>query len=67
MQLLLDTHLLVWAMGEPERPDPTLVRLLEDAINTPVFSETSLGLWLSNVAWIVPTFIWSLRCCARPC
>ncbi|QNI89582.1 type II toxin-antitoxin system VapC family toxin [Synechococcus sp. ROS8604] len=42
MQLLLDTHLLVWAMGEPERLDPALVRLLEDPMNTPVFSVVSL-------------------------
>ena len=42
MQLLLDTHLLVWAMGEPERLDPALVRLLEDPMNTPVFSAVSL-------------------------
>ena len=42
MQLLLDTHLLVWAMGEPERLAPALVRLLEDPMNTPVFSIASL-------------------------
>ena len=42
MQLLLDTHLLVWAMGGPERLDPALVRLLEDPMNTPVFSVASL-------------------------
>ena len=42
MQLLLDTHLLVWAMGQPERLDPALVRLLEDPVNTPVFSVASL-------------------------
>ena len=42
MQLLLDTHLLVWAMGEPQRLGPALVRLLEDPMNTPVFSVTSL-------------------------
>ena len=42
MQLLLDTHLLVWAMGEPERLDPALVHLLEDPLNTPVFSVASL-------------------------
>ena len=42
MQLLLDTHLLVWAMGEPERLHPSLVRLLEDPMNTPVFSVASL-------------------------
>ena len=42
MQLLLDTHLLVWAMGEPERLDPALVRMLEDPMNTPVFSVASL-------------------------
>ena len=43
MQLLLDTHLLVWAMGKPERLDPALVRLLEDPMNKPVFSVASLG------------------------
>ena len=42
MQLLMDTHLLVWAMGEPERMDPALVRLLEDPMNIPVFSVASL-------------------------
>ena len=42
MQLMLDTHLLVWAMGEPERLDLALVRLLEDPMNTPVFSVASL-------------------------
>ena len=42
MQLLLDTHLLVWAMGEPERLDPALVHLLEDPMNTPLFSVASL-------------------------
>ena len=42
MHLLLDTHLLVWAMGQPERLDPALVRLLEDPVNTPVFSVASL-------------------------
>ena len=42
MQLLLDTYLLVWAKGEPERLDPALVRLLEDPTNTPVFSVASL-------------------------
>ena len=39
---MLDTHLLVWAMGEPERLDPALVRLLEDPMNTSVFSVASL-------------------------
>ena len=42
MQLLFDTHLLMWAMGEPERLDPALVCLLEDPMNTPVFSGASL-------------------------
>ena len=42
MQLLLHTHLLVWAMGEPERLDPAVVRLLEDPMNKPVFSVASL-------------------------
>ena len=42
MQLLLDTHLLLWAVGEPERLDPALVQMLEDPLNSPVFSVVSL-------------------------
>jgi len=30
MRLLLDTHLLVWAMGEPERLHAGCVAMLED-------------------------------------
>ena len=36
MQLLLDTHLLVWAMGSPERLPAGLATMLEDPLNTPV-------------------------------
>jgi PIN domain nuclease of toxin-antitoxin system len=42
MQLLLDTHLLVWAMGSPERLPAGLSTMLEDPLNTPVFSVASL-------------------------
>ena len=42
MQLLLDTHLLLWAVVEPERLDLALVGMLEDPLNTPVFSVVSL-------------------------
>ena len=42
MQVLLDTHLLLWAVGDPDRLDPALVQLLEDPMNTPVFSVVSL-------------------------
>ena len=42
MQLLLDTHLLLWAVVEPERLDVVLVGMLEDPLNTPVFSVVSL-------------------------
>ena len=42
MQLLLDTHLLLWAVIEPERLDVALVGMLEDPLNTPVFSVVSL-------------------------
>ncbi len=42
MNLLLDTHLLLWAAGQPDRL-PTLVRdLLLDSANQPVFSSASL-------------------------
>ena len=42
MRLLLDTHLLVWAMGSPERLPIGLAEMLEDPLNTPVFSVASL-------------------------
>ena len=42
MQLLLDTHLLVWAMGSPQRLPAGLAEMLEDPLNTPVFSVASL-------------------------
>jgi len=42
MRLLLDTHLLVWAMGSPERLPSGLAAMLEDPQNTPVFSVASL-------------------------
>jgi PIN domain nuclease of toxin-antitoxin system len=42
MQLLLDTHLLVWAMGSPQRLPDGLAEMLEDPLSTPVFSVASL-------------------------
>lgn len=42
MHLLLDTHLLVWAMGSPERLPRELVTMLEERQTTPVFSVASI-------------------------
>ena len=42
MRLLLDTHLLGWAMGSPERLPSGLAAMLEDPQKTPVFSVASL-------------------------
>jgi PIN domain nuclease of toxin-antitoxin system len=42
MRLLLDTHLLVWAMGSPQRLPMGLASMLEDPGRTPVFSVASL-------------------------
>ena len=42
MRLLLDTHLLVLAMGSPERLSAALAAMLQDPANTPVFSVASL-------------------------
>ncbi len=42
MRLLLDTHLLVWAMGSPERLPAALAAMLQDPANAPVFSVASL-------------------------
>lgn len=42
MRLLLDTHLLLWAAGSPERLPPDALDLLDDPENVPVFSSASL-------------------------
>lgn len=42
MRLLLDTHLLVWAMGEPERLPAGCAAMLEDPCNSVGFSVASL-------------------------
>jgi PIN domain nuclease of toxin-antitoxin system len=42
MRLLLDTHLLLWAAGTPERLPAAARALLDDAQNVPVFSSASL-------------------------
>ncbi len=42
MKLLLDTHLLLWAAGEPEKLSDAARRLLSDPRNTLCFSAASL-------------------------
>ena len=42
MKLLLDTHILIWAMGEPARLGPALRDVLEDPQHTLCFSVASL-------------------------
>ncbi len=42
MRLLLDTHVLLWALGNPARLDGTIRDLLEDAANEVLFSAASI-------------------------
>jgi PIN domain nuclease of toxin-antitoxin system len=42
MKLLLDTHVLLWAAGEPARLPASARRLINDAGNEPLFSVASL-------------------------
>jgi len=42
MKLLLDTHLLLWAAGNPDRLPDAARGLLEDPQNEPIFSAASL-------------------------
>jgi PIN domain nuclease of toxin-antitoxin system len=42
MRLLLDTHLLLWAAGEPDKLPPQCRTLLEDPSEEPVFSVVSI-------------------------
>ena len=41
MKLLLDTHLLLWAAGSPDRLPAAARRLLDDPHNEPIFSSAS--------------------------
>jgi len=42
MKLLLDTHLLLWAAGEPGRISPKARKLIEDSQNELLFSAANL-------------------------
>ena len=42
MKLLLDTHVLLWAAGQPERLPLAARELLDDPRNEPIFSSASL-------------------------
>jgi PIN domain nuclease of toxin-antitoxin system len=42
MKLLLDTHVLLWAAGQPDRLPAAARRLLDDPRNEPIFSSASL-------------------------
>lgn len=42
VKLLLDTHLLLWAAGQPERLSTPARQLLDDPRNEPLFSAASL-------------------------
>lgn len=42
MTVLVDTHLLLWAAGEPEKLSAAARAILEDAKQTPWFSAASL-------------------------
>ena len=42
MKLLLDTHILLWAAGAPERLSPAARDLIEDPGNALIFSVASL-------------------------
>jgi len=42
MKLLLDTHLLLWAAGEPKRLSAGARALIDDPANEPFFSPASL-------------------------
>jgi PIN domain nuclease of toxin-antitoxin system len=42
MKLLLDTHVLLWAAGQPDRLPAKARKLLGDPRNEPIFSSASL-------------------------
>ena len=50
MKLLLDTHLLLWAAGQPEWLSATACSLLDDEDNTLLFSAASL--WEVTIKYV---------------
>jgi PIN domain nuclease of toxin-antitoxin system len=56
MHLLLDTHLLVWAMGSPDRLPTGLRTMLEAPDHTPMFSVASLWELVIKAALNRPDF-----------
>jgi PIN domain nuclease of toxin-antitoxin system len=42
MKLLLDTHLLLWAAGHPDRLSPPALKLIESPANELLFSAASI-------------------------
>jgi PIN domain nuclease of toxin-antitoxin system len=42
MRLLLDTHILIWALGNPARLDTGVRSLIEDGANDVLFSAASI-------------------------
>ena len=42
MKFILDTQLILWAANDDKRLSPSVVELIEDPTNTPVFSAASL-------------------------
>ncbi len=52
MRLLLDTHLLIWAVSEPERLPAKAVESMNDEANELFFSAAST--WVYYVAHPVP-------------
>lgn len=49
MQMLLDTHVLLWALLEPQKLSPTLRNALEDSDNTLMVSAASA--WEIATKW----------------
>jgi PIN domain nuclease of toxin-antitoxin system len=49
VKLLLDTHLLLWAMISPERLSAEITVLLEDSANEIVFSVASI--WEASIKY----------------
>ena len=62
MNLLLDTHLLIWAASMPERLSSAVSKLMEQPENQLYFSALSLWEITINLAWGDQTLLWILLC-----
>lgn len=58
MRVILDTHILIWALAEPERLSDPVRQLIQNAQTRVLFSTVSIWEIGIKAAMLKPAFIW---------